>query len=210
MFQRHPTHTARAIHPNEGYRPIVPDPMIGAAGVSGLPGMVAYESYLGSETLLADDQAEAGVKWLNRLLRGEIAAIETYEIALKDESLHNAEARTLLSQNLMEHREARTNLEKLVFKWRGEPDTSSGLWGSFTDTLTAAAKALSTKLAIETLIRGEEHGRSDYEDMLEEMRPESELANFCRDMIRGQERHLRRLELAKRSLNENDDTVIVH
>lgn len=203
MFHRNPTLTMRAIHPGEGYRPIVPDPAVGAAGLSGLPGMVAYESYLGSETLLAEDDAEKGVKWLNRLLRGEIAAIETYEIALKDESLHNEEVRTLLNQNLVEHRETRTALEKLVFKWRGEPDTSSGLWGAFTDTLTAAAKALSTSLAIETLIRGEEHGRSDYVDMLEEMRPESELSNFCRDMLRAQERHTRRLELAKRSLGES-------
>ena len=197
MFKRIISTPAWAIHPEESYRPVVADPALAAAG---LPPEAAYDPYIQSETFLADTEVDNGVKWLNRLLRGEMSALETYEIVLKDDSLKNDEVRVLLSQNLREHREARAALEKLVLKWRGTPENSSGAWGTFTDTLTAAAKALSTSLAISTLEKGEEHGREEYMSMLEEMQPQSELANLCREMLRAQERHTRRIDLAQRSL----------
>lgn len=207
MFTRHFTSFISTATPDDrssglsstGYRPIMPDPLLAGAG---LPPLVSYDSYLDSSTLIGESDNEKGVKWLNRLLRGEISAIETYEIVVKDDSLKNDEVRVLLSQNLREHRDARSFLEKLIFKWRGEPDTGSGVWGVFTEALTAGAKTLSHGLAIDTLARGEEHGRQEYISMLEEMSPQSEISTLAREMLRAQERHTRRLDLARQSFDE--------
>ncbi|MCA2958646.1 MAG: DUF2383 domain-containing protein [Silvanigrellales bacterium] len=204
MFKRIVTTPAWAIHPNESYRPVVPDPFLQGMG---LPPEASYDPYLQSETFFADSESEAGIKWLNRLVRGEISAIETYEIVLKDSDLKNDEVRVLLAHNVREHREARTALEKLVLKWRGKPEITSGAWGAFTETLTASANAMSTSWALGALMKGEEHGREEYLSMLEDMNSDSELANLCREMLRAQERHTRRLSHAKRSLEVTKNTL---
>ncbi|WP_425614903.1 DUF2383 domain-containing protein [Anatilimnocola sp. NA78] len=98
---------------------------------------------------------------LNSLLRGELAAIETYQQALqKLDSEHGA---LQLAQIRDEHSEAVSLLRKQIREFGGDPETSSGTWGTFAKAVESTAQLFGTSAALTALKQGEEHGRSDYE-----------------------------------------------
>jgi uncharacterized protein (TIGR02284 family) len=114
---------------------------------------------------------------LNTLLRGEIAATETYQQAL--EKLGNDPHAMNLRQIHVDHREAANELREHVRMHGGKPDQSSGAWGAFAKLVQGTATIFGTPAALKALKEGEEHGKSDYEGAIqdEEMPPE------CRTLI---------------------------
>src|SRR5262245_18144250 len=119
---------------------------------------------------------EASVSWLNRLLRGELAAVETYEQAMSkcEKEACAGELRHLLEQ----HREAAGILSEQLEQRNEEPSKSSGPWGSFAHLVTGTAKLLGTETTIRTLKQGEEHGITEYESALSD----EELDPGCREL----------------------------
>lgn len=116
---------------------------------------------------------------LNGLLRGELAATETYQQALiKVDSEHGA---TQLAQIRDEHNEAVSLLRKHIREFGGDPDTSSGVWGTFAQAIEGAAKLFGNSAALAALKQGEEAGLSSYEYAIQEDR----LPLACKTMITG-------------------------
>jgi hypothetical protein len=119
---------------------------------------------------------EASISWLNRLLRGELSAVETYEMAMSkcEKEACAGDLRHLLEQ----HREAADVLREQL-ELRNEPSSrSSGPWGSFAQLVTGAAKLFGTATTFRALKQGEEHGISEYESALNDaLDPE------CRELI---------------------------
>lgn len=121
---------------------------------------------------------ENTIDTLNKLLRGEIAATETYQQALAkvgDESGANA-----LRQIHDEHRAAANTLRQHVHGHSGKPDQGSGSWGAFAKAVTGTAKLLGNTAAIKALKEGEEQGIKDYEDALRS----NDLPAECQELIR--------------------------
>lgn len=97
---------------------------------------------------------------LNSLLRGELAATETYQQALA--KLGNEPGADELRVIHAEHREAANALRVLVRDTGERPAKSSGVWGTFAKAVEGTAKLLSNDAALKALKEGEEYGIRQY------------------------------------------------
>jgi uncharacterized protein (TIGR02284 family) len=116
---------------------------------------------------------------LNSLLRGELAATETYQ-QVKDK-LGDTESAPELETVLHEHHEAASLLRDHVRRHGGEPEQSSGAWGTFAGAATGTAKVFGADAALKALKEGEEMGVKNYEEALQE----GELPADCQNLIRS-------------------------
>ena len=120
---------------------------------------------------------EHAIDTLNSLLRGEIAATETYQQAL--EKLGSDPRAMNLRQIHDDHREAANVLRKHVHSNGGQPDQDSGAWGAFAKLVEGTATVFGSPAAIKALKEGEEHGQSEYEQAVNDV----ELPTECRTLI---------------------------
>jgi uncharacterized protein (TIGR02284 family) len=117
---------------------------------------------------------------LNELLRGEIAAVETYQQAMA--KVDSDPGAVELRQLHDEHRAAANLLRQHIRGHDGTPDHGSGVWGAWAKAVEGVAKLFGNTLALKALKEGEEHGIKQYEDALKE----ESLPRECRDLIRSQ------------------------
>ncbi|MGX2041429.1 DUF2383 domain-containing protein [Methylocaldum sp. MU1018] len=104
---------------------------------------------------------------LNKLLRSEISAVETYQQAL-DKLRHEAalgEAQQI-SSICEDHRDSASRLRTRIVEQGGKPSEDSGAWGSWSKMVMGGAKLLGDKVALSALRQGEESGIKDYEEAL--------------------------------------------
>jgi hypothetical protein len=118
------------------------------------------------------------VSTLNSLLRGEIAATETYQQAMA-----GASSEAELQRIHEDHRDAANELRKHVHHHGGKPDQGSGPWGVFAKTVEGAANALGHTAALKALKEGEEQGISDYESALNDPDLAEEERTFIRNTL---------------------------
>jgi uncharacterized protein (TIGR02284 family) len=116
---------------------------------------------------------------LNRLLRGELSATETYQQALSKVGSEAGAAE--LRRIHEEHRAAANTLRQHIHQHGQTPDQSSGVWGAWAKTVEGAAKLFGNTSALTALKHGEEQGISDYESALKD----DTLALDCKDLIRN-------------------------
>lgn len=127
--------------------------------------------------LLMNTPNEPCIKVCNSLLRGELSAIETYGQAIRKHS--DSPAAERLRDIRSEHITAAKLLADNVREMGGEPETDSGGWGVFAKTVQGAANLFGPGSAIESLQKGEEAGRGDYESAL----ANDEVMAECKAMI---------------------------
>ena len=82
-----------------------------------------------------------------------------------------------------------------VISMGGTPDTDSGAWGKFATAVQGAANLLGENSALVSLMQGEEHGKSTYQDAL----ADDKLGDPVKEMIQGQllprvNRHISEIE----------------
>ena len=115
---------------------------------------------------------------LNSLLRGELAATETYQQAMA--KVGNDPGADQLRQIHVEHREAANTLRQHVHQHGGKPDQDSGAWGTFAKAVEGTAKLFGNSAALKALKEGEERGMKDYNDALQD----PNLPEECKSLIR--------------------------
>lgn len=104
---------------------------------------------------------KSSIDQLNSFLRGEIAAVETYQMAL--DKLDNAStARNELLANLKSHQDRVIALQDAIAAIGGTPAKGSGPWGTFAKAVEGSAKILGDKATVAALEEGEDHGLKDY------------------------------------------------
>ena len=116
---------------------------------------------------------------LNSLLRGELAATETYQQALAKVGTETWAAP--LRKIHEDHRAAANTLRQHVHGFGGKPDQDSGAWGAFAKTVEGTAKLFGNTAALKALKEGEEHGIHTYEDAL----LDQDVAEECKTLIRS-------------------------
>jgi uncharacterized protein (TIGR02284 family) len=124
--------------------------------------------------------AEATIDTLNSLLRGELAATETYQQALA--KVGETPEASGLRQIHIEHRTAANTLRQHVHHFGGKPDQGSGAWGAFAKAVEGAAKLFGNTAALKALKEGEEQGVQSYEAALQD----EGLPAECQTLIRSQ------------------------
>ena len=114
---------------------------------------------------------------LNALLRGELAATETYQQALAKvgDDPRAADLRKIHDA----HRSAANTLRQHVHEHGGKPDQGSGGWGVYAKTVAAAASMFGDAAALTALKQGEEYGLKDYEKAL----ADATLPADCKEVI---------------------------
>jgi uncharacterized protein (TIGR02284 family) len=117
---------------------------------------------------------------LNRLIRGELSAIETYRQAL--DKMKDAPEATELHSIMVEHRAAMQTLREHVHSRGGNPADGSGPWGAWAKLVEGAAKIFGNAAALKALKEGEEHGIKEYERFLEDPNADQE----CKTLVRTQ------------------------
>lgn len=103
---------------------------------------------------------------LNSLLRGELAATETYQQALTKGGDQRGVAE--IRQIHLDHREAANTLRRHVREHAGTPEQGSGAWGAFAKAVEGTAKVFGNTAALKGLKQGEEHGVNSYENALKD------------------------------------------
>ena len=111
---------------------------------------------------------KSSIDRLNTFLRGEISAVETYQLALA-RIHHISTVRDELLVNLKSHQDRVMMLQDAIRELDGEPATDSGAWGTLAKTAERSATALGEKAAVVALEEGEDHGLSDYKDHAEKL-----------------------------------------
>lgn len=116
---------------------------------------------------------DARIDVLSGLLRGELAAVETYQHAL--DKLAGGPGTVELRRILADHREAADDLRLQVRLAGGGTESSSGIWGAFASAVEGVASLLGNAAALQALKQGEESGIRSYEEALEdeELSPQS-------------------------------------
>ena len=116
---------------------------------------------------------------LNSLLRGELAATETYQQALA--KVGEGTGAGELRQLHVDHRNAANTLSDHVRQHGGTPDHGSGAWGVFAKAVEGTAKLFGNTAALKALKEGEESGIKAYEEALKD----NTLPTECQTLIRS-------------------------
>jgi rubrerythrin len=117
----------------------------------------------------------------NKLLRGEISAIETYTQAM--EKFTDDPENAMLDQIRLDHEESAAVLREHLSEMGAVPDTDSGAWGSFAQAVEGTAKLLGESATLQALIEGEQHGISEYEEALDNSEVIEEAKASIRDTL---------------------------
>ncbi len=137
--------------------------------------------------------SEACIETCNKLLRGELSAIQTYGQAL--EKFAESPESITLREILADHQDSAFALRDHVLELGGVPAADSGAWGSFAKAVEGTAKLLGDSAALQALREGEKHGINEYEDALESPDVMEEAKNTIRDtLLPRQIEHLSRLD----------------
>ena len=138
---------------------------------------------------LRDDDQTCGV--LADLLRGELAAVETYEQAL--DKIDGFPDGTRLREIHAEHVYSVNALRSRLAQYTTDIPRSSGAWGTFAKAVEGVAKLFGNSAALKALKEGEEHGLKDYEEGIDDIDATSaELVQ--NQLIPAQQRHINLLD----------------
>lgn len=105
------------------------------------------------------------VSVLNRLLRGEIAAVETYTQCI--ERLEDAGVKAQLTELCLSHQARCERIRTRVRLLGGTPESHSGVWGTVAGVLEGGAALIGEKAALRLLEEGEMHGIRHYDHIRE-------------------------------------------
>jgi len=115
----------------------------------------------------------------NELLKGELSAAETYKQALEkfSDQAEAAQLRALLT----DHQDSIGILAENVRKMGGQPAKDSGAWGGFAQAVQGVSNLFGESAALSSLKKGEEKGKKDYQDALED----DALMPECKEIVRN-------------------------
>ncbi len=132
----------------------------------------------------------AVVARLNSLLRGELAAAETYQNVVESTAAAHPDHADRLRAVQAEHARSVGLLRGRIADLGGTPVDSSGLWGVWASTVQGALTLFGGEAGgLRALREGEDHGLRDYETALNEV--DAVTAQLIQDrLLPAQQRHL--------------------
>jgi hypothetical protein len=136
------------------------------------------------------------IETLNKFLKDELSATETYQQALNkfrdDAGLGEAESLIPLHEA---HQQAVSSIQALIQRLGGTPCEGSGTWGTWAKIVQGGANLLGTKAALKALQSGEKNGAEDYEKALEDTELPSDIRSLIEtSLLPTQQAHIVKLE----------------
>lgn len=133
-------------------------------------------------------------KFADKILRGELSAIEAYDHVIETTIKDPDAPITTLAQIRNEHQRSCESLRQLVVKKGENPSEDSGAWGTIVTALINVRSFFGPLAALRTLRTGEEHGLKLYQDALDMDLGERERAIIRDVLIPRQVRHMAQLD----------------
>lgn len=133
---------------------------------------------------------------MNKLLKSELSAIETYQQALEKEDTdpEHITAINELSAILDDHQKAASRIEVAIRQKGGEPVRTSGAWGTWSKIVMGTAQLFGDKAGLKALKEGEESGLKDYESFLSDTDIPQDAKAVVSDLVTTQRMHVQRLD----------------
>ena len=136
------------------------------------------------------------VEILNKFLKDELSATETYQQAL-DMLRENAELGDAI--DLMpiyeNHNDAVSSLQALINRLGGTPCEGSGAWGTWAKIVMEGAGLLGKEAVFNALQEGEKKGTEDYEEVLKITELSSDIRSLIETkLLPAQQRHIHTLD----------------
>jgi len=126
---------------------------------------------------------------LNKLLRVELSAVETYRQALQ-KLIHDRHAIDL-HRIEEEHLEAAYVLRQHVTQRGAQAPNDPGLWGMWAKVVEGIAQWFGPAAALQALKKGEEHGIKEYEKALQDSNLDPECQTLiCSDLLPRARQHI--------------------
>lgn len=130
---------------------------------------------------------------LDDLIRGELSAVECYDVALP--KITDLTERDTLRQFKQDHVRAIEVLKKYAPTEVIMESQTSGVWGKLTKAFTSGASIFGDKAALKALKAGEAHGVKEYKEALADAAIQSELKQLIRtELLPNQEKHIQALD----------------
>lgn len=114
---------------------------------------------------------EQDIKYFNSFLKNELAAVETYGQCI--EKVDDEKIAARLTDLQQSHQKRAQLLSQKIIELGGEPEQSSGVWGSFSKMFEGGAKLFGDSSAISALEQGENRGQEDYQEKVSNLSPEA-------------------------------------
>ena len=144
--------------------------------------------------------------WLHRLLKGELAATDSYERALGD--LKDHPSRDLLWSFLEDHRRAVSVLRRHTAESGEEPDKTGGAWGAFARAVERVAAWIDDPTTLKALKEGEVHGVDEYRAAVSENHLSAGLKRIIEEeLLPLQSEHVEELDLVIDRLEKADESA---
>ena len=136
------------------------------------------------------------VKTIEKLLKEELSAMETYQQALDKFKVTGGQFMTnSLTPIMGAHRVAVSSLEALITKLGGTPQKGTGVWGSWAKLVLEGASLLGKQSTVMVLLEGEKIGEGDYQEALKDVTLSSELRTLIETkLLPAQQAHIRSLD----------------
>lgn len=132
---------------------------------------------------------------LRKLLRGEIAAVETYEDALRGRPATEPGVGTL-ERITRDHVEAVEILQAHLEAEGEEPDSGSGRWGAYARFLQRVGEQVGEDMGLKALKEGEVHGLDEYRTALGHDDLPQELRRIIEErLLPRQQEHVQTLDM---------------
>ncbi|WP_024297799.1 DUF2383 domain-containing protein [Methylomicrobium lacus] len=136
------------------------------------------------------------IETLNKLLKDELTATESYQKALdklqEDGELAGSES---IKPIYEAHKDAVSNLQALINRLGGTPAEDSGAWGTWAEIVQGGANILGKKAALKALQKGEKNGAEDYEEALQDTELSSDVRSLIQmKLLPAQQAHISTLD----------------
>ena len=136
------------------------------------------------------------IETLNKFLKDELSATETYQQALAklrdDAGLGESESLMPIYEN---HKEAVASLQALISRLGGTPCEDSGAWGTWAKIVQGSANLLGKEAALTALQGGEKSGAADYEEALQDTELSSDVRSLIETkLLPAQQAHIHTLD----------------
>jgi len=135
------------------------------------------------------------IEKINKLLKDELSATETYEQALhklqEDPDLDNSKSLMLIFEG---HKAAATSLGAEIRLLGGTPAENSGTWGAWAKIVQGGANLFGKTAALKILHEGEKNGAEDYAKVLLDAELPAAIRSLIEEkLLPAQQSHLQTL-----------------
>jgi uncharacterized protein (TIGR02284 family) len=136
------------------------------------------------------------IETLEKLLKDELSATETYQQALaklrEDVALGEAEDLIPIYED---HKVAVSSLQAQIRQLGGTPAEDSGAWGTWAKIVLGGANILGKDAVLKALQEGEKSGAEDYKDALQDTKLSSDVRSLIETkLLPAQQAHIRALD----------------